>query len=96
MNGIEITLVLLAVCLVLVHSLVQGSRLASANAKLDRVLGALDGLRKYLYEIDPQFDDERASRDALKRGDTVPSGLGDLDLLRRKKEEGRRTLNTPF
>jgi len=26
----------------------------------------------------------------------VPSGLGDLDLLRRKKEEGRRTLNTPF
>jgi hypothetical protein len=49
-----------------------------------------------LYEIDPQFDDERRTREAFLTSEHVLAGADDSDLLRRKREEGRRTLSTPF
>lgn len=64
--------------------------------KIDRVMEQLDGLREYLYEIDPQFDDERASNAAFERGDDMFAGYEDFKLIEKKEREGRRTLNTPF
>ena len=41
------------------HGWYLNLRLQSVHKKLDNVLDAFDGLRDYLYEIDPQFDEER-------------------------------------
>ncbi|MEJ1958041.1 MAG: hypothetical protein WDM70_00040 [Nitrosomonadales bacterium] len=64
--------------------------------KTDRILEALDGLRNYLYEIDPQFDDERESDANFKNNDSMFAGMNDMELIRKKEAEGKRTLNTPF
>ena len=77
--------------------------ISNLNSKLDRVQQQLDvvlsnfhGLREYLYEIDPQFDDERASNLELDDENNFFAAYDDLKLLERKKSEGKRTLNTPF
>lgn len=77
-------------------------QLKSVHAKLDAALDQFNGLREYLYEIDPQFDDERESNERFgahmadqESKDTL-SGMDDMELLRQKKEAGKRTLNTPF
>jgi hypothetical protein len=65
-------------------------------------LDQFNGLREYLYEIDPQFDDERESRDRFAEQMSVPdssdifAGMNDMDLIREKENSGRRALNTPF
>lgn len=73
-----------------------GLRLNKAQKKLDRLLSAMDGLREYLYEIDPQFDDERKSHQDFEYNESIFAGTTDTALQRRKKQQGRRTLNTPF
>lgn len=67
------------------------TRIQKLQDRVDKVLEHLGGLRQYLYEIDPQFDDERAAN------------VGDFfadqkwhELLEKKKERGQRTLETPF
>ncbi len=89
------------ILLVVVFSLVaRGYHLAGelkrANDKLDKVLEQFDGLREYLYEIDPQFDDEREARAAFENKEHLFAGMDDLKLKEKKESEGRRTLNTPL
>lgn len=98
METIRITDIIL---LVIVLSLVArgyhlSSELKRVNDKLDKVLEQFDGLREYLYEIDPQFDDERESNAAFENDEHLFAGVDDLKLNERKKSEGRRTLNTPL
>jgi len=77
-------------------------QLRSVHAKLDAALDQFNGLREYLYEIDPQFDDERGSNErfgahmADPKSSDVLAGMDDMELLKSKKEAGKRTLNTPF
>ncbi|MGE0387523.1 MAG: hypothetical protein AB7Q97_22570 [Gammaproteobacteria bacterium] len=66
------------------------------HEKLDRILESFNGLREYLYEIDPQFDDERASLDAFENRESAFSGLDDIKLKAEKRQSGKRTLNTAF
>ena len=74
-------------------------QLAKVHAKLDRMHDQFYGLREYLYEIDPQFDDER---ELLREGyseDFFDAGFANMDhadLIKRKKEEGYRTLHALF
>ena len=72
------------------------SKLDSAHRKLDRTLAAFNGLRKYLYEIDPQFDDERHLLDHLVSRTALDTGANHLELVQHKKEGSKRTLNTSF
>ena len=95
-SSIEKTIVLTAIALWFAHGWYLNERLKRVHEKLDRVLEAFDGLRNYLYEIDPQFDDERESQRAFENNESMFSGMNDLELIRRKEEEGKRTLNTPF
>ena len=66
------------------------------NNRLDRVFETFNGLRDYLYEIDPQFDDERKARSAFESGNSMFAGMNDMELVRGKARDGKRTLNTPF
>lgn len=85
-----------AVALWFAHGWYLNTRLERVHAKLDRVLECFDGLRDYLYEIDPQFDDERESARAFANDESMFAGMNDMELQRRKKASGKRTLNTPF
>jgi hypothetical protein len=66
------------------------------HEKLDRVLESFDALREYRYEVDPLFDDERESQIAFENDESMFAGMNDMELIRRKKQSGKRTLNTPF
>jgi hypothetical protein len=72
------------------------AKLDSLHKKLDRVLSCFDGLREYLYEIDPQFDEERAAEEAMADESEMFGGYDHCMLIRQKNAEGKRTLNTPF
>lgn len=95
-SGIEKTIIITAIVLWFAHGWYVNERLKHVHEKLDRVLEAFNGLRDYLYEIDPQFDDERESRQAFESGDSIFAGMNDMELIRRKEKEGKRTLNTPL
>jgi len=95
-TGIEKTIIITAIVLWFAHGWYLNERLKHVHEKLDRVLEAFDGLRDYLYEIDPQFDDERENRQAFESGDSTFAGMNDMELIRRKEREGKRTLNTPL
>ena len=69
--------------------------LKSVHKKLDVLDEQFGGLRRYLYEIDPQFDDERAALKHVFDG-ALLGGKDQLDLMKHKEAEGRRTLNTLF
>lgn len=76
-------------------------KLNEVHAKLDKTLDCFDGLREYLYEIDPQFDDERESLQMLNQsldqeGGDMFAGMDDMQLTNDKERLGKRTLNTPF
>jgi hypothetical protein len=92
----EVPIALIAVALWLAYAAYMNARLRLTHEKLDRVLEEFNGLREYLYEIDPQFDDERLARDAHKQRKSVFSGMNDQNLLRMKRKAGKRTLSTPF
>ena len=102
-SGIERTIVITAVVLWFAHGWYLNTRLLDVHKKLDRVLGEFNGLRLYLYEIDPQFDDERETTQRFFDEDDADSNFGaafaamdDIELIRRKEEQGKRTLSTRF
>ena len=94
--GLERTIVATAAVLWFAHGWYLNTRLLSVHAKLDRVLHELAGLREYMYEIDPQFDDERASWEYYYDDQTIVSGMDAEELVSKKEAEGKRTLRTPF
>ncbi len=72
-------------------------QLAKLHAKFDHIQELFNGLRDYLYEIDPQFDEERQTLESFLSGSGgMLAGATHNDLMREKKESGRRTLNTGF
>lgn len=93
--SVETTIILTGVAVWFAHGWYLNERLKSVHQKLDQLSESFNGLREYLYEIDPQFDDERAVRRSFEQGETF-AGMDDLALTRQKKEEGRRTLDTPL
>ncbi len=95
-SGIEKTIILTAIVLWFAHGWYLNERLKRVHEKLDRTLEVFDGLRDYLYEIDPQFDDERESGRAFENDEHMLAGMNDMELVRKKKREGKRTLNSPF
>ena len=101
-SSVEATIFLSAVALWFAHGWYLNERLKSVHAKLDSVLDQFNGLREYLYEIDPQFDDERESRERFEEHTSTPdsndmfAGANDVGLIREKESAGKRTLNTPF
>ncbi|HZW24812.1 MAG TPA: hypothetical protein VFF26_04940 [Gallionella sp.] len=95
-SGIERTIILAAIALWFAHGWYLNERLKHVHSKLDRVLETFDGLRDYLYEIDPQFNDERESQRAFESDESTFAGMNDIELIRRKNQEGKRTLDTPF
>jgi hypothetical protein len=95
-SSVNETIIATSIGLWFAHSWYLNTRLREVHRKLDRTLQCFDGLRTYLYEIDPQFDDERRSNQAVFQEEGVCSAMDDMALLNRKKAEGRRTLNTPF
>jgi hypothetical protein len=58
------------------------------------------GPRDYLYEIDPQFGDEQRLlselNESLETKSVSFAGMNHMELARRKQQQGRRTLNSPF
>jgi hypothetical protein len=101
-SSVERTVILTAIALWFAHGWHLNERLKSVHAKLDSVLDQFNGLREYLYEIDPQFDDERESSDRFEKHMSAPesndifAGMNDMELISEKEKVGRRTLNTPF
>lgn len=101
-SGIERTVILTGVALWFAHVWYLNERLKSVHNKLDSVLDQFNGLREYLYSIDPQFDDERESRDRFEMhmsdsdSSDLFAGMSDMELIREKEKAGKRTLNTPF
>lgn len=99
-SGIEKTIIITAIVLWFAHGWYLNERLKHVHEKLDRVLDVFDGLRDYLYEIDPQFDDERHFLDdlqeSLDNGSMSFSGMNHMELIKNKEQAGKRTLNTPF
>lgn len=95
-SGIGATIIGTAIALWFAHGWYLNERLKLVHRKLDLTLDALEGLRAYLYEIDPQFDDERESSRAFENGESMFSGMDDMEIIRKKEREGRRTLNTSF
>jgi hypothetical protein len=95
--SIQATIIITAVVLWFAQGYYLNERLRDVHRKLDVLLEEFNGLREYLYEIDPQFDDERESS-ARVHAENPPllSGLDDMELLKSKRDAGRRTLNTPF
>jgi hypothetical protein len=99
---VEWTIVLTAVVLWFALGWYFNEKLKSVHMKLDALLDQFNGLREYLYEIDPQFDDERESNNRFQEHMSDPnnkdvfSGMEDMELIKRKKEAGKRTLDTPF
>ena len=81
-SGIETTIIFTAIVL----CLYLNERLKLVHEKLDRTLEVFDGLRDYLYEIDPQFDDERKSRKAFNNDESMFAGMNDMELIRKKRK----------
>lgn len=97
---VEKTIVITAVVLWFAHGWYLNTKLLLVHEKLDQVLEQFNGLRNYLYEIDPQFDDERETRKLLDDSDDDLAGgfaaMDDCFLIREKEQQGKRTLNTRF
>ncbi len=75
-------------------------RLKLVHDKLDRLFENFNGLREYLYEIDPQFDEERRLlielNESLENGGISFAGKEHMNLTKDKRDRGYRTLNTSF
>lgn len=99
-TGLEKTIVLTAIALWFAHGWYLNTRLQQVHKKLDRIFETFDGLREYLYEIDPQFDDERGLlnelHESVENGPPSFAGMNHVELTKQKKKEGRRTLNSTF
>lgn len=99
-SGVEKTIIITAIVLWFAHGWYLNDRLKHVNEKLDRVLEAFNGLHDYLYEIDPQFDDERHLlkdfHEQFDNGSISFAGMNHMELIKSKEQTGKRTLNTPF
>jgi len=99
-NDIVKAVVLCSVALWFAIGWYFNDKIAGIHKRFDNIEKYLDGLREYLYEIDPQFDDERASSQrfekSLETGQDIFAGMHDMELLDDKKAAGKRTLNTSF
>ena len=98
--SVETLIVVAAIVLWFAHGWYLNTRLARVHAKLDTLLECVDGLREYLYEIDPQFDDERQFlselHESVEKKTFSFSGMNHMELIRQKEGAGKRTLNTTF
>jgi hypothetical protein len=96
----EGTIITAAVVLWFAQGWYLNTRLERVHKKLDVILEQFNGLRQYLYEKDPQFDDERELlaelNESLETKAVSFAGMNHMELTKRKKEQGRRTLNLPF
>jgi hypothetical protein len=90
--SIEAVIVVTVIALCVVQGLYLNLLVGELNKKLDTILDRFDGLRTYLYEIDPQFDDERQALGAFFSNSSTFAGKDHIDLLKRKRELGKRTL----
>ncbi len=101
-SSVERTIVYTAIALWFAQGWYLNERLRSVHAKLNVVLDQFNGLREYLYEIDPQFEDERGLREKFldhmsnPGGGGMFAGMDDMELIREKEKAGKRTLNTRF
>ena len=95
-TDIEKTIVIVGIILFFAQGWYLNLALEKVHKKLDITLKCFDGLRDYLYEIDPQFDDERQSFNAMADENNLFASIDDLELVQDKKSNGRRTLNTSF
>ena len=101
-SDIEKTIILTGLVLWFANGWYLNQRLKEVHERLDSVLNQLNGLRQYLYEIDPQFEDERVSAARFEASMADPksndlfSGMRYMELLEEKEKSGKRTLNTPF
>ena len=97
---VEKTIITTAIVLWFAHGWYLNEKLADVHKKLDLILETFDGLRSYLYEIDPQFSDERAASEEFEsnfeNGTPSFAGMYELELLQKKRNKGKRTLNSPF
>jgi hypothetical protein len=96
----ESTIIAAAVALWFAQGWYLNTRLERVHKKLDQILEQFDGLRRYLYENDPQFDEERQLlaelNEAVATNSLSFAGMNHMELTKQKKEQGKRTLNSPF
>lgn len=95
----QILIGMVGLCFLLLLSM--NERLKRAEATAEELVRMMHGLRQYLYEIDPQFDDERQLAkeldDSLASGNGVTfAGMSHMELIEAKESAGRRTLCSPF
>jgi hypothetical protein len=68
------------------------TRLERVHKKLDQILEQFTGLRDYLYEIAPQFDDERRLmaelNESLETKSVSFAGMNLMELIKQKKNKG--------
>lgn len=95
-SGVERTIVFAAIGLWFAQGWYLNERLRDVHKKLDCILENFNGLREYLYQIDPQFDHERRSHQAFENNESMFAGMNDMELIMKKEKAGKRTLNTPF
>jgi hypothetical protein len=95
-SGLEKTIVGTAIALWFAHGWYLNQRLQRVHDKLDLIMENFNGLRQYLYEIDPQFDDERQARQAFESNQSAFAGRDEMQLRKQKEEHGMRTLDTSF
>ena len=95
-TDVEKTIVVAAAVLWFAQGWYLNTRLENVHKKLDALMERFDGLRRYLYEIDPQFDDERKSFKEFQEDSHMFAGKDHMDLVKQKEAQGRRTLNSPF
>ena len=91
------TAIAIAVALWFAQGWYLNTKLERVHSRFDQLFESFNGLREYLYEIDPQFDEERALREAFMTGTGgMFAGADDLELQTQKKKDGFRTLNSTF
>ncbi len=95
MTSTETTIIITAVVLWFANGWYLNERLKAVHEKLDMTLNAFDGLRDYLYEIDPQFDDEREIAIEIGEGGMFAQ-YDEITLLNKKRAKSQRTLDTSF
>jgi hypothetical protein len=101
-SGLEKLIIGSVIALWFANGWYLNEKLRAVHKKLDWLSENFNGLREYLYEIDPQFNYERESRDqfnehmAAPEGGNMFAGMNDMELIREKERMWKRTLNTPF
>jgi hypothetical protein len=99
--GVMLVLVvcMLMVCVMWVKALLRSKVNAAHQDILQQIAmlnEGLEGLRKYLYEIDPQFDDERHAFGMMEHYDNPSVHAAYEALLVSKETVGKRLLATKF